>query len=166
MRYGEPLPGTAAIRNRVPQLNTVPVVLRSPFGAYSARRFSRASERVEFAAPGSLQPARFVVEIKDLIWDTNLSADFRRSDGVCRRLESPPVSDHPELSELGIRGPYIPPAGAGDMALIHSIAGQAIQMLVVLAMAPLLTGLVRKIKARLLRRAGPRSLSRTWICSS
>jgi formate hydrogenlyase subunit 4 len=41
------------------------------------------------------------------------------------------------------------------MALIHSIAGQAIQMLVVLAMAPLLTGLVRKIKARLLRRAGP-----------
>ena len=74
---------------------------------------------------------------------------------MCRRLESPPVSDHPELSELGIRGSCIPPAGAGDMALIHSIAGQAIQMLVVLAMAPLLTGLVRKIKARLLRRAGP-----------
>ena len=74
---------------------------------------------------------------------------------MCRRLESPPVSDHPELSEPSIRGPCIPPAGAGDMALIHSIAGQAIQMLVVLAMAPLLTGLVRKIKARLLRRAGP-----------
>ena len=33
-------PGTAAIQNQVPQLNTVPVVLRSPFGAYSARRFS------------------------------------------------------------------------------------------------------------------------------
>ena len=35
------------------------------------------------------------------------------------------------------------------------IAVQAVQMLVVLAMAPLLTGLVRKIKARLLRRIGP-----------
>ena len=41
------------------------------------------------------------------------------------------------------------------MALIGEIAIQGAQMLLVLALAPLLTGFVRKIKARLLRRRGP-----------
>jgi formate hydrogenlyase subunit 4 len=41
------------------------------------------------------------------------------------------------------------------MALILDIAGQAGQMLLVLLLAPLLTGFVRKVKARFLRRQGP-----------
>ena len=41
------------------------------------------------------------------------------------------------------------------MALIGDLAVQAAQMLVVLALAPLLTGFVRKLKARLVRRRGP-----------
>jgi len=41
------------------------------------------------------------------------------------------------------------------MALILDIAIQGAQMAVVLALAPLLTGIVRKVKARLLRRRGP-----------
>jgi formate hydrogenlyase subunit 4 len=41
------------------------------------------------------------------------------------------------------------------MALIHEIALQCAEMLLVLALAPLLTGFVRKVKARLLRRQGP-----------
>jgi formate hydrogenlyase subunit 4 len=41
------------------------------------------------------------------------------------------------------------------MALIASLAVQGAQMLLVLALAPLLTGLVRKVKARLTRRRGP-----------
>jgi len=41
------------------------------------------------------------------------------------------------------------------MALILDIAGQAGEMLLVLLLAPLLTGLVRKVKARLQRRRGP-----------
>jgi len=41
------------------------------------------------------------------------------------------------------------------MALIHNLAVQAAQMLLVLALAPLLTGFVRKVKARLMRRRGP-----------
>ena len=41
------------------------------------------------------------------------------------------------------------------MALIGDFAIQASQMLLVLLLAPLLTGFVRKIKARLLRRRGP-----------
>jgi formate hydrogenlyase subunit 4 len=41
------------------------------------------------------------------------------------------------------------------MALIVDFIVQGVQMLTVLLLAPLLTGLVRKIKARLLRRQGP-----------
>ena len=41
------------------------------------------------------------------------------------------------------------------MALILDFAGQAGQMLLVLLLAPLLTGFVRKVKARFLRRQGP-----------
>jgi formate hydrogenlyase subunit 4 len=41
------------------------------------------------------------------------------------------------------------------MALILDLAVQGLQMLVVLAVAPLVTGFVRKVKARMLRRQGP-----------
>ncbi len=41
------------------------------------------------------------------------------------------------------------------MAVILDLAVQGAQMLLVLLLAPLLTGLVRKVKARLLRRRGP-----------
>ncbi len=41
------------------------------------------------------------------------------------------------------------------MALIVNLAVQAVQMLLVLALAPLLLGFVRKVKARLLSRQGP-----------
>ena len=41
------------------------------------------------------------------------------------------------------------------MAVIRDIALQSCQMLLVLLLAPLLTGFVRKVKARLLRRLGP-----------
>jgi formate hydrogenlyase subunit 4 len=42
-----------------------------------------------------------------------------------------------------------------DMTLIDGLSIQISQMLLVLLLAPLLTGLVRKVKARLLRRQGP-----------
>jgi formate hydrogenlyase subunit 4 len=41
------------------------------------------------------------------------------------------------------------------MAVIHDLAFQGAQMLLVLFLAPMLTGFVRKVKARLLRRQGP-----------
>ena len=41
------------------------------------------------------------------------------------------------------------------MAVIRDFAFQGAQMLLVLLLAPLLTGFVRKLKARLLRRQGP-----------
>ena len=39
--------------------------------------------------------------------------------------------------------------------MIATLAVQAAQMLLVLALAPLLVGFVRKVKAQLLRRQGP-----------
>jgi formate hydrogenlyase subunit 4 len=41
------------------------------------------------------------------------------------------------------------------MSLVHDFMFQGVQMLLVLALSPLLTGWVRKVKARLLRRKGP-----------
>ena len=41
------------------------------------------------------------------------------------------------------------------MELIRDYAAQGVQMLLVLGLAPLLTGIVRKVKARLLLRRGP-----------
>ncbi len=41
------------------------------------------------------------------------------------------------------------------MGLILDLAVQGVQMVLVLALAPLLLGLTRKVKARLLRRQGP-----------
>ena len=41
------------------------------------------------------------------------------------------------------------------MDVIRNLAVQGVQMILILALAPLFTGFVRKIKARLLRRQGP-----------
>ena len=41
------------------------------------------------------------------------------------------------------------------MAMMIDLAAQALQMLLVLAIAPLVLGITRKVKARMLRRIGP-----------
>src|SRR4029079_8107721 len=65
------------------------------------------------------------------------------------------ISQHPPLSRLRLRLARRPSPGARDMAMIATLAVQAAQMLLVLALAPLLVVFVRKVKARLLRRQGP-----------
>src|SRR5439155_4656156 len=65
------------------------------------------------------------------------------------------VPDHPALSDARVHGARAAPSGARDMALIRDFALQGAQMLLVLLLSPLLTGFVRKVKARLLRREGP-----------
>ena len=50
------------------------------------------------------------------------------------------------------------------MVVISDILVQGVQMLLVLLLAPLLTGFVRKVKARLVRRQGLRSFSPIAIC--
>ncbi len=85
----------------------------------------------------------------------DLHADRQRRGRRRRSAEWSAIPDHPQLSQSGVRGAGRPAAGAGVMALILSLAVQGMQMLLVLALAPLLTGFVRKVKARLLRRRGP-----------
>src|SRR5262249_49176908 len=69
--------------------------------------------------------------------------------------QSSAIPDHPSVPQPGFRCAHHSPCGAGAMALIVDFIVQGAQMLTVLLLAPLLTGLVRKIKARLLRRQGP-----------
>src|SRR5262249_48334293 len=80
----------------------------------------------------------------------------RRRRRHCRRpAQSSAIPNHPPVPESRLRGARHPAAGARDMALIIDLAVQGAQMLLVLLLAPLLTGLVRKVKAHLLRRQGP-----------
>src|SRR6202044_3638419 len=71
-----------------------------------------------------------------------------------RSAQPPAVSYHPSLSWLRVRRPGDPAAGAGAVAVIQGLLVQGVQMALVLLLAPLLTGLVRKVKARLQRRRG------------
>src|SRR5262245_7146107 len=84
-----------------------------------------------------------------------LRAHRRRRRLRRRSAQSPAVSDHPAIPQPGLRRARAPAAGARDMAVILDLVVQGLQMLLVLLLAPLLTGLVRKVKARLLLRRGP-----------
>src|SRR5262252_10431738 len=80
----------------------------------------------------------------------------RRRDRRCSRSpQSSAVSDHPTIPDARILHARGPAVGARPMVLIRDLTIQGVQMLLVLLLAPLLTGFVRKVKARLLRRRGP-----------
>src|SRR5262249_43582630 len=84
-----------------------------------------------------------------------LCADRRRHRFCRRQAQSPAVPDHPTIPQPGLRRARAPVAGACDMAVIFDFGVQGAQMLLVLLLAPLLTGFTRKVKARLLLRRGP-----------
>src|SRR5260370_39700823 len=78
--------------------------------------------------------------------------------GGCKHFDvaqSVAVSHHPPLPDAGVQH-FDCPAGLGrDMALIVDLFLQAVQMALVVAVAPGILGVTRKVKARLLRRIGP-----------
>src|SRR3954452_24341221 len=84
-----------------------------------------------------------------------LRADFRIGDGHGGAAERSPIPHHPALSVARLRCAGAAPARIGGVAMMRDLAFQFVQMLLVLALSPLLTGLVRKVKARLTRRKGP-----------
>ena len=115
----------------------------------------RAREHVEMPPPGDGRPARLTVELHDLVWDA-LYAPIAGRRRFCRRqTQSSAVSDHSTIPQPGLRRACALVAGACDMAVIFDFGVQGAQMLLVLLLAPLLTGFVRKVKARLLLRRGP-----------
>src|SRR5262249_45102872 len=80
----------------------------------------------------------------------------RQRNHLSRRpAQSSVIPGHRPVAQRGVRCAHPAPSGAGAMALIVDFIVQGAQMLTVLLLAPLLTGLVRKITARLLRRQGP-----------
>src|SRR5206468_11186623 len=75
--------------------------------------------------------------------------------GHRRAAQLPAVPHHPPLPEHRFRSTGRTAAGGCDMAMIVDLAVQGLQMALMLLLAPLLTGIVRKFKARLMRRQGP-----------
>src|SRR6185503_19117770 len=65
------------------------------------------------------------------------------------------VPHHPRLPDAGLQRAGAAPHGARRMAVVIEALVQFCQMLVVLALAPLLAGYVRKVKALLVGRQGP-----------
>src|SRR5439155_26053164 len=77
-------------------------------------------------------------------------------DGENRRpAQSAAIPDDPPLSHAHVLGADRAPDRGGGMALILQLIGQAVQMLLVVAVAPLLLGLTRTGKARVMRRLRP-----------
>src|SRR5206468_2124488 len=87
--------------------------------------------------------------------ERNLCADRGYRRLPVDTAQSPAVPDHPAISQPGLCHPRHAAAGARDMVVISDIIVQGVQMLLVLMLAPLLTGLVRKITDRLVSRPGP-----------
>ena len=106
--------------------------------------------------PGDAAPARLTVRLRDLGLGRALRADRRaRSMRIADRLNRLQFLTIRRYLSFVFAALVAPAAGARAMALILDLAVQGAQMLLVLALAPLLIGFVRKVKARLLRRHGP-----------
>ena len=125
--------------------------IRRVFGDASS---SAPARRVDMPPPGDPRPARFTSAIARPGLGRALRAG-RPAPSASRRPAQPSaVPDHPPLSQPRLPRPRRPAAGARDMAADLSLVVQGAQMALVLPLAPLLTGFVRKVKARLLRRRG------------
>ena len=118
----------------------------------------RARERVEMPPPGSLQPARLTVHLRDLIWEFGY-LPIAASRWLRRRVAQPvAVLYHPAIPEHRSRAAGGAPHRHRPPAIVAALTVQLGQMLLVLITAPLLVGWVRSVKARLLRRRGPSPL--------
>ncbi len=80
----------------------------------------------------------------------------RQGSPVHRDVREPvAVADDPAIPRTGIHCARQSPVAAGVHAMIRDYVLQAGQLLLTLLLAPLLTGFIRKVKARLMQRQGP-----------
>src|SRR5262245_57733397 len=86
---------------------------------------------------------------------SRLWAHVARNLACVRVAEPDAVSDRAPLPDVGLHDAHRPPDPGGRMALIIELIAQGAQMLLVLALAPLVLGITRKVKAHVLRRVGP-----------
>ena len=141
----------------------------SPLTQYTASSFAqpirrvfgtlvfRAREEVEMPPPGDMRRRRASASsLQRSHLGRALCARRRRgrlsSPTGSNRLQYLTIRHYLSLVFVALVGSC---SGACHMALIVDLMVQGAQMLLVLALAPLLTGFVRKVKARLLLRQGP-----------
>src|SRR6266576_2529205 len=84
-----------------------------------------------------------------------LRANRPRGDVSGRGAQCAPVPDHPAIPQPCLFRACLAAHGACPMAVMLDLIVQGGQMLLVLLLAPLLTGLTRKVRARALSRRGP-----------
>ena len=125
--------------------------IRRVFGAFAFV----ARERVDMPGPGETRPARFDLRLEDQDLGHALCSPGRHRRPSVDAAQPPAVSHHPSVSERRLRRAGHASRRAGVMAMIVDLVFQLLQMTLVIAVAPLLTGVVRVTKARLLRRRGP-----------
>ena len=149
-------PGTAAFPTRARRRNTPPASFAQPIRRVFGTLVFRAREKVDMPPPGDTAPGAAHAS-SCAIWSGTRS--MRRSRGVigfaADRLNLLQFLTIRRYLSLVFARAGRPAPGARGMALIRDFAVQGAQMLLVLLLAPLLTGFVRKVKARLLRRQGP-----------
>ena len=121
---------------------------------YGASVF-RAREIGEMPPPGSLAPAKLTVVMRDLIWDVAYAPIAGFVGYAADRLNVLQFLTIRRYLTLVFTALVLLLVGARDMAMIRDFVMQVGEMLLVLLLSPLLTGFVRKVKARLLRRQGP-----------
>ena len=150
--------GLRLSRRRARRPNIPPRASPSRSGAYSARYAFGAREHVDDAArPATCAPG--AVDASNCTTSSGRRST-RRSRGAigCHRrpAERAAVPDHPPLSQPRLRRAGRPACWCLRYGPDPSISpSRCAQMVLVLLLAPLLTGFVRKVKARLLRRRGP-----------
>src|SRR6267378_2987618 len=86
-------------------------------------------------------------------WPLRAHHPARRGHG--RAAQPDAVPDDPQLSDAGVCGAGRAADHRRDLAMSYDWLIQLAQTALVLALAPLLSGVTRKIRARLLRRRGP-----------
>ena len=115
----------------------------------------RAREQVEMPPPLDPRPARLTVQLQDLIYDWLYAPVALGVMAAAERLNALQFLTIRQLSEPRLLRARLAAHGARPMAVILDLAVQGAQMLLVLLLAPLLTGLTRKVRARILSRRGP-----------
>ena len=128
--------------------------IRRVFGGFV---FSARAKRLRCRLPATCGAAKFHATLRDPIWDSIYLPIARSVEMVAARLNAAAVPHHPAVFEHRVRGAGGAASGAGGsglMSLAIDLAFQLVQMTLVIALAPLLTGLVRKVKARLTRKRG------------
>ena len=152
--------GLRLSRSRARRRSTPPQASRSRSAACSAPSCSARARRARCRRLATCGPARLTVELRDLIWEAIYAPIAGGVVYAAERLNHLQFLTIRKYLSLVFAACRTPASGARDMAMIFDLAIQGTQMLLVLLLAPLLTGLVRKVKARL---DAPRRVRR---CSS